>query len=316
MSVYKRGSIWWVKITVGGTVVRRSSGSTSKREAQKCERDLRFEHADQLQSSRVRFASERTYREALLKWIQSGAPKSMWSHARNTRPYLDDVRLHQVVPHAHDMKQDMLAKGLKVTTINRRLAVVRRILNVAYREWDWLREPLGQKIQLMSEKGTARETYLSKEEVEALVGLIEDPDVKAITLIAAYTGLRLGEIRGLTDKNWQKPYIVLDSNTKGKKPRVIPLLDELHDLMETVNFNLTEWEIRKHFEAAREAMERPDIHFHDMRHTFASWLVTDPTIPLTVIRDLMGHANLTVTSKYAHLRGIDPGIINAALKKK
>lgn len=313
MSVYKRGEIWWIKFTVAGTVVRRSAGTTSKREAQKRERELRFEYADRIQASRVRFASERTYREALLKWIESGAPKSMWSHARNTRPYLDDVPLHQVVPHAHNMKQAMLADGLKVTTINRRLAVVRRILNVAYREWNWLKEPLGQKIQLLSEKGTARETYLSKSEVKTLVGLIEDPNIRNITLLAAYTGLRQGEIRKLTTKHWQKPYIVLGSNTKGKKPRVIPLIEELHDLMESTQFNVTEWEIRKNFEAAREAMERPDIHFHDLRHTFASWLVTDPNVPLTVIRDLMGHANLTVTSKYAHLRGIDPGLISKAL---
>lgn len=316
MSVYKRGQIWWIKFTIDGTVVRRSSGATSKREAQKRERELRFEFADKTQASRVRFGSERTYQEAILKWIQSGAPKSMWSHARNTRPYLDNVLLHQVVPHAHNMKQSMLADGLKVTTINRRLAVVRRILNVAYREWDWLKEPLGQKIQLMSEKGTEREIYLSKEEVEALVGLIEDPDVRNIALLAAYTGLRLGELRNLTPKNWQKPYIVLDSKTKGKKPRVVPVIEDLHPIMESTNFGLSEWEVRKSFEAAREAMERPDIHFHDLRHTFASWLVTDPAIPLTVIRDLMGHANLTVTSKYAHLQGIDPSIISDALKKK
>jgi site-specific recombinase XerD len=41
---------------------------------------------------------------------------------------------------------------------------------------------------------------------------------------------------------------------------------------------------------------------HYLRHTFASWLLTNPDIALTTVRDLMGHSSLAVTSKYAHMR--------------
>lgn len=314
MSAYLRGEIYWVKFKIHGKTIRRSSGSATKREALAFERKLRAELENDHKRGQIAERAGITYGQALLRWINSGAPKSMWHHARNTRPDLENIPLAEVVPFAHKMKERMLREGLKNTTINRRLAVVRRVLNCAYKEWELLREPLGQKIKMLSEKGTSRELFLSKEEVTALVSSIQDPNIKNITMLAAYTGLRQGEIRRLTPENWQPPYIVLGSKTKGKKPRTIPLIPELHYIMTETKFAQSEWDIRKHFEAARTAIDRPDIRFHDLRHTFASWLIADPNIPLTVIRDLLGHSNLSVTSKYAHLRGIDPDLIAGALK--
>ncbi len=46
----------------------------------------------------------------------------------------------------------------------------------------------------------------------------------------------------------------------------------------------------------------PTLRLHDLRHTFASCLVTDPSIPITLVCDLLGHSSLAVTSKYSHLR--------------
>ena len=41
---------------------------------------------------------------------------------------------------------------------------------------------------------------------------------------------------------------------------------------------------------------------HDLRHTFASWMLQNPEIALTTARDLMRHSSLAVTSKHAHMR--------------
>ena len=237
----------------------------------------------------------------------------MFRHAKGCREYLAGKLLKDVVPYAHEMKADMLEKGYNVATINRRLAIVRRILNLAYKEWEWIDQPLGQKIKLLSEKGLAREVFLSKEEVQKLIDLIEDENIKKIVLLAVYTGLRQGEIRKLKPENWQAPYIVLNSKTKSKKARSIPLVNDLHHVMTSTQFDVTEWAIRKNFEAARKAMRRPDIRFHDLRHTFASWLIQDPSIPLGVIRDTLGHSNLSVTNKYSHLRPESLNVIKGAL---
>ena len=238
----------------------------------------------------------------------------MYSHAMNTALYLQDTPLHLVVPAAHEMKASMLRRELSPQTVNRRLAVVRRVLNMAYKEWDWIREPLGQKIQLVSEKGMAREFYLSQEEVEQLIAAVTDPEAAKVIQLAAYTGLRRGELLTLKPGQWQSPYIVLDNKTKSGKPRTVPVVEELHPLV-TLPFKISEHELRKAFEAARGKIGRTDIRFHDLRHTYASWLAKNPDIPLTTIRDILGHSNLSVTSKYAHLRGDTFDMVSKALKK-
>ena len=58
--------------------------------------------------------------------------------------------------------------------------------------------------------------------------------------------------------------------------------------------------LRTYFERARDSAGLPHVRFHDLRHTYASWLVQSG-IGLTAVRDLLGHANLAVTSRYAHL---------------
>ena len=43
-----------------------------------------------------------------------------------------------------------------------------------------------------------------------------------------------------------------------------------------------------------------DFHFHDLRHTCAAWLV-QAGVPLTQVRDVLGHASIVMTERYAHL---------------
>lgn len=313
---YLRGKTWWVKFGAGGETIRRSAGTASRKEAREFERALRLQVEREIRAGRSGKTTQRTFQDALLRWINEGAPKSMWSHARNLRPYLDRVPLESVVPAAHAMKADMRKQGLSVMTINRRLAVVRRVLNVAYREWDWLREPLGEKVQLFSEKGMAREIFLTPLDVDALLDEVKDETAKRVILLAAYTGLRRGELLKLQPSNWQTPYLVLSSKTKGKKPRTVPVIEDAQSLVEPLPFGIHEEKLREEFERARLAIGRPEIRLHDLRHTFASWLAQDPNVPLTTIRDLLGHSGLAVTSKYAHLRGDTLAVVSGALQKK
>jgi len=302
MSVYKRGDIYWVEFQHNGRQIRRSARTESKREAQAYERKLREEASADSKAIEFGLPLKRTFGQALEKWLRSGAPKSMYSHIGIVSDYMEPILLTRAVPAAAEMKQSMLADGLSPQTINRRMAVVRRVLNLAYREWDWLREPLGQKIQMLSEIGFERHIYLSREEVTRLVKAMKRPLAQRIVLLAAYTGLRRGELLKLEPSNWRSPNIVLTANTKSGKPRTVPLITELHPLLDELPFNITEWHLREDFEQARKSEGLEHVRLHDMRHTFASWLIANPETPLAVIRDLLGHSSLQVTNRYAHLR--------------
>ncbi len=49
-----------------------------------------------------------------------------------------------------------------------------------------------------------------------------------------------------------------------------------------------------------KAAKVPDFHFHDLRHTFASWAIQlGATLP--ELKDLLGHNSLAMVMRYAHL---------------
>ncbi len=54
------------------------------------------------------------------------------------------------------------------------------------------------------------------------------------------------------------------------------------------------------FNRARTAIGRPDLHFHDLRYTFASWIVQAGE-SLYTAGALLGHASPKTTQRYSHL---------------
>ena len=296
----ERSPFWHTEFQIKGKKIRLSTREANKNTALKVARELKKEYLQDLQQNKISSIKQYTYNDALIKWVEGGAPKSMYSHMHNTRRYLEDVPLVDLVPAAHDMKSEMFKRGLSVCTINRRLSIVQTVLNKAYNEWDWLDQPLGCKIKKFSEKGTEREIYLEPDEFQKFLDLIEHNEVKKFVCVAAYTGLRRSELYNLKPENWKAPYIILPNTTKSKKPRTVPLIEELHDLL-TLPWGCSLTQIRYWFNKARVEMGIPHVWLHDLRHCFGSWLAKNPEVALTTIRDLMGHSSLAVTSKYAHL---------------
>jgi integrase len=57
--------------------------------------------------------------------------------------------------------------------------------------------------------------------------------------------------------------------------------------------------------AACDVAGVPGMTPHGARHSVASWLANDPTVPLVAVRDMLGHSSLEQTSAYVHHIGGD-----------
>ena len=57
--------------------------------------------------------------------------------------------------------------------------------------------------------------------------------------------------------------------------------------------------VRRSYATACRRAEIANFHIHDLRHTCAAWLVSNG-VTLAEIRDLLGHASITMTERYAH----------------
>lgn len=129
-------------------------------------------------------------------------------------------------------------------------------------------------------------------------------------LIAMNTGLRRGEILSLawSDIDLEASTLCVQArNAKSGKQRHIPLNTEALT-------TLVKWkvqcggspnvfepsDIKKGWSSLLATAEVESFRFHDLRHHFASRLVTSG-VDLNVVRELLGHSDLKMTLRYAHL---------------
>lgn len=304
MSIYRRGEIWWVNVYVpGGRAIRQSSNSTKKRDAQALERKLKTEIDTNKTRGILGLKPIYTFEQAVIKFIESGnAPKSMVSHIKQTTLVLRHVPLNEdIIAATADMKENLLLNDKSPCTVNRRLAVVQRILNIAYTQWRWIDQKLGDFIgpMKMNESEFARHVYLTQDQVIYYLKLIKNPEIQRAVLILCISGLRVSELCKLDTVNWTGKAIRLDPKQKSKQPRSIPIAEEYHFLFENLPLKITYKGIRYWWEKVRQ---NNDIRIHDLRHTFGSWLAADPTVPLVVIREVMGHKSIKTTNRYIHIR--------------
>lgn len=220
---------------------------------------------------------------------------SLVEKVRVIYPHVKGRYLHEVGEVAEAVKQAGMRDGLKPATVNRRLAVLRRVARLAYRVWGWLDQDVSGRVTLLPGEAQ-RHVYLTQAQAKRLLAASKGKAKEAIrwTLL---TGLRRGELLSVTKDSFQDGAIVLNV-TKSGRPRIIPLPPELDP--KRFPHGMTEDEIRNGFEAAREKVGLEGVRFHDLRHTYASWLIQGGAMP-TAVRDLLGHSSLSVTSRYAHL---------------
>jgi len=307
MPVEQRGGVWYARVQVGNVRVRRSAGrGATRKEAKELEASIVKQLHDDRHAKRLDRSLSRSFGDGLLEYLEAEETKGLRSYrglidkARQLRPYLERVRMEEVPEAAENMKQALLAEGLRPATINRRLAIVRRILNLAYRRWKWLKAPL--YITLLTEDNE-RHIYPEPDLVESLAKACPDKDAGDFFRAAYYTGLRKSELLRVNadpEKYVNRGRIVLDRQTKTGRPGVVPIARQVLRIFRRMPLAVTDKILTTNFKTARVAVGRPDLHAHDLRHGFAS-LLADSGADFLDIMTLMRHASPASTKRYTHL---------------
>jgi integrase len=287
MSVRKHGKRWQVRLTLNGVRHEETMPpGASKADAQLYEAKLRREAVDSV----VGRPKRRTIGD-LLDEYERYAESRLKSYERDLQYRIAVLRSRFAERGTDELSTvvEQLGKAqgkLSPAAINRYLAILRRAFRVA---------GIHASIEFIS--GEKRRTvYLSREDVAKLAqaaGKWGD-----LIKFAALTGLRRGEILKLTQEDIRDGCVVLGSDTKTGRGRVVPLPSEAARIARSsIPFEITATNLNRVFRAARVAAKCPGVRFHDLRRTYGTWLAHDGK-DLATVRDLLGHSNVSQTNTY------------------
>lgn len=166
-------------------------------------------------------------------------------------------------------------------------------------------------------------TYINEVDLTKICNVTKEKYLKNLFWFAFLTGARLSEILSLkwSNVNLNEKVIAITNSktfrTKNKQDRVIPINEKLFDIlleMKRINTNENDFLFykvkgiklsadfvsKKFKKAVRLAKLNDKIHFHSLRHSFAS-LIHQKGASLSVVKDLLGHQDIKTTLIYSHL---------------
>jgi len=318
--IYKRGNIYWIRYAgPDSQIIRESSGSEKFKKAE----DLLISRKQNIKEGkgipeikRIKNHSFKDLADEYLKFAER--QRSFESKQGFIKQLVERFgplplrRFNTMI--VEQFQTERLQKKNKPATINRLLATLKHMFTKAV-EWDMVEEETLKRVRKakLLPENNRRLRYLSKDECKNLVNACA-PHLRPIVITALNTGMRRGEILGLTwDRvDLKNGFILLDVTKNGDR-REIPINDTLRitlqDIVRRLDVSYVFYdsttgkpikEIKRSFNTALRKVKIHDFHFHDLRHTFASHLVM-AGVDLTTIKELLGHKNLTMTLRYAHL---------------
>lgn len=305
MAVYKLKDRpgYRVVVQVGGRVGRRSSAKWTRAEAHQVDRDLRAEL-----ERRESFGDDRPARpmfaDALAEYLPEvdaqKSPDRTRSHLNAIADYIEGQPIDQAAVVAREYRKDARAAGLSAGTIARRVALIKRLAAIAF-EQEWIDAPVHQRIKNPA-PNNGRHVYLHADQVHSLAAAM--PRAGGYVLLSAYTGLRRSQLLRVHPGMLHGGWLLLGTDSKSGRPHRIPVHPVIADLVPRLPLpGVTPTILRNEFERARAALGMSGVRFHDLRHTFAAWVLSRPGATLMHVRDLLDHSSIQTTQRYAHIEG-------------
>ncbi|WP_433581620.1 tyrosine-type recombinase/integrase [Paenibacillus amylolyticus] len=256
-------------------------------------------------------------------------------------PSLGHLPLQKVlVTDIEDFILAMEEKGLAQGTVKKIFCLVQNAFKAAIRKELLLKNPFDLLDPASKPKeGKPKVDYWSKDEVQTFFSRL-DHRLSIMFVLAIYTGMRRGEILGLrfSDIDFENSMISIRQTLKPRKrikdggknanaSRSIPLSEFVVAELKKQRTMITKekWDAKENYHNNDLVVCHPDgepvslgnfhkfwvrilnntnmrhIRFHDLRHTFAS-LMLSAGVHAKVVQEIMGHSSIKVTlDMYSHL---------------
>jgi len=221
------------------------------------------------------------------------------------------------------LKAKLREEGRAPSTIKYCFAIISQVWAIAKRD-NFVSGDSPTRLVSLPKRDNRRERFLTAKEAEKLLSLLKKqlPQAHDMCLLALYCGLRFGEVAALDWKsvNFTEGILsIRDPKAKRNRaafmtPKVTAMLRERHteakDKTGLLFPNRKGERITSASNALTKIMDamfnegvddtRQRVSFHTLRHTFASWLV-QRSVDLYKVKELMGHEDIKMTMRYAHL---------------
>ncbi len=256
----------------------------------------------------------RTWDEAAYKWLMETQHKKThhddvakvdWLQQFFRGKYLDELT-RDVIVKIGELKH----KETSPATANRLLALIRSILRRAALDWEWIDKPPVIKLYREAKR---RVRYLSAEQACLLIQELPD-HLADIVRFSLATGLRRSNVTGLewsqVDMQRNVAWIHGDQAKAGKPIHVTLNATAIAVLTKQIGRHpksvfsfkgrpITQVNTKAWYKALKRAGIE-DFRWHDLRHTWASWL-TQNGVPLNVIQEMGAWESAEMVRRYAHL---------------
>ena len=251
--------------------------------------------------------------DRFMKDFAEGKPsfKHFFHNTRSAKTFFGSRRLDEITPEdVRRYRAHLVTEGLHPVTVNHRQKNLRRIFN-------WAKElklftgenpASGGKVPLQNERPFWRREFLSKEQFQKLLD-VAHPRIRPIILCAAFTGMRLGEIKRMNkrDVNLDNCSIMIPISKNGE-PGSVPVTESLFRALEPImkilpspESPIFDWlNFERLWKYARRDGGIPKFHFHDLRHTFASHVAMGSKDSYA-LQNLLRLKTPGLVQRYAHL---------------
>jgi integrase len=221
---------------------------------------------------------------------------------------------------------NLKAKGLSNVSINKLIQLLRVIFNYGIDNKLISKNPILKTDRLTEEKKEI--SVLDEQQIQQFLDVAKTKNIKTYTLLATalYTGIRRGELLALewSDIDFKNNQIKINKQvykkekvpTKNNKHRTVDIPDNLIEILREYKKNQTVLSKivfcnstggymhpsileRRHFSAILKLLnekveEEIKIRFHDLRHTYATFLLSKG-VPIKYVQEQLGHSSAKMT---------------------